>query len=291
MQDPESDRSSRARSRRFTTANGPADLPALRGGACRADARRCGPARILETAAGTGVVTEALHAPLPDAEIVATDLNPPMLDHCRTAGTLGQGHVPPADALELPFDDGSFDLVVCQFGVMFFPDRVRGHAEARRVLREGGRYLLAIWDEIERNPRPRSASNAGRRFFPMTRRCSMRDCPFSYHDAARIEADLHAAGFDDDRDRDRRAAQPRPVGARCGDRALLGTPMGSEIAEARPRQPRARVRTGQNKPSPVRRTRRLRCADVGAHRDGDKIGYFDQSSIVRPGMFAEVARR
>ena len=109
------------------------------------------PKRILETAAGTGVVTQALHEALPDAEIVATDLNQPMLDVARDRISVSNVRFQQADAQELPFDDCSFDLVVCQFGSMFFPDKVLGHSEARRVLREGGNYLLAIWDSLERN--------------------------------------------------------------------------------------------------------------------------------------------
>ncbi len=81
-------------------------------------AKAFGPKRILETAAGTGVVTEALHRALPDAEIVATDLNPPMLEQAARRVSAGTVHFHHADALDLPFDDGSFDLVVCQFGVM-----------------------------------------------------------------------------------------------------------------------------------------------------------------------------
>ena len=102
------------------------------------------PGRILETAAGTGAVTEALHRALPEAEIVATDLNEPMLEQAARRISAPNVRFLPADGLDLPFDGDSFDLVVCQFGIMFFPDKVRGNAEARRVLREGGRYMLVI---------------------------------------------------------------------------------------------------------------------------------------------------
>ena len=124
------------------------------------------PRRILETAAGTGVVTEALHRALPDAEIVATDLNPPMLEQAARRLNSPQCALPAADAQELPFDDGSFDLVVCQFGVMFFPDKVRGNAEARRVLRDGGRYMLVIWDSSNRIWRRVTAGRAVAELFP-----------------------------------------------------------------------------------------------------------------------------
>ena len=109
------------------------------------------PGHVLETAAGTGVVTEALHRALPDAEIIATDLNEPMIEQAARRVRSDAVSFEVADAQELRFADESFDLVVCQFGVMFFPDKVRGNAEARRVLRDGGRYLLVIWDKVERN--------------------------------------------------------------------------------------------------------------------------------------------
>ena len=111
-----------------------------------ARARALDPVRILETAAGTGAVTQALHEALPQAEIVATDLNQPMLDVAGERVRPDRVTFLQADAQALPFEDGSFDLVVCQFGAMFYPDRIRAHAEARRVLRAGGRYLLAISD-------------------------------------------------------------------------------------------------------------------------------------------------
>src|SRR6266542_6431577 len=114
-------------------------------------ARQFAPRDILETAAGTGVVTDALARALPDAEIIATDLNQAMLDVAATRVGAPNVSFRQADALELPFDDAQFDLVVCQFGAMFYPDKVQGNSEARRVLRDGGHYLLAIWDRIERN--------------------------------------------------------------------------------------------------------------------------------------------
>ena len=95
------------------------------------------PQRILETAAGTGILTRALHGALPRAQIVATDLNAVMLDVAAQRLSTARVSFQPADAQNLPFADASFDLVVCQFGVMFFPNKVRAHAEAWRVLRSG----------------------------------------------------------------------------------------------------------------------------------------------------------
>src|SRR5436190_3890049 len=100
------------------------------------------PTRILETAAGTGIVTRALNEAVPQARIVATDLNPGMIDFATQRVRSKQIAFHRVDAQDLPFPDGSFDLVVCQFGVMFFPDKVRANREAWRVLVSGGRYLL-----------------------------------------------------------------------------------------------------------------------------------------------------
>lgn len=153
------------------------------------------PRRILETAAGTGIVTEALLEQAPAAEIVATDLNQAMLD---VAGArIGSPRVEfrPADAQSLPFEDGSFDAIVCQFGVMFFPDRVGAYREARRVLAPGGRFLFNVWDSLEENPVSRTVAETVAGLFPEDPPSFLSRTPFGYHDKARIEADLRAAGF------------------------------------------------------------------------------------------------
>src|ERR1700738_1079483 len=108
--------------------------------------------RVLETAAGTGIVTRALLRSLsPSANIVATDLNQPMLDHAAERVSSSRVSWQKADAQALPFPDGAFDAVVCQFGVMFFPDKQKAFREARRVLRPGGRFLFNVGDGIEHN--------------------------------------------------------------------------------------------------------------------------------------------
>src|SRR5260221_2862751 len=110
------------------------------------------PSRVLETAAGTGVVTRAMSRALPArVDLVATDLNQPMLDRAAAIGTARPVQWEQADATRLPFDDASFDVVACQFGVMFFPDKARAFSEARRVLRRGGVLLFNFWDRIEEN--------------------------------------------------------------------------------------------------------------------------------------------
>jgi ubiquinone/menaquinone biosynthesis C-methylase UbiE len=155
------------------------------------------PRRILETAAGTGVVTEAMHRALPDAHIVATDLNAPMLALAAQRFHSPLVELREADAQDLPFDDGNFDAVVCQFGVMFFPDKVRANSEARRVLREGGHYLLVIWDRIDRNLATHTAGRAVADLIPEAANLLYERVPFRYHDPDRIRADLALAGFAD----------------------------------------------------------------------------------------------
>ena len=109
------------------------------------------PRRLLEVAAGTGVVTRALAAALPDTTtIVATDLNQAMLDEAAARGTARPVQWRQADAMQLPFADASFDAVVCQFGVMFFPDKPIAFSEARRVLEPGGLFIFNVWDRIDR---------------------------------------------------------------------------------------------------------------------------------------------
>jgi len=108
--------------------------------------------RLLEIAAGTGIVTRQLAIHLPHAvEIVATDLNQPMLDYAASQPGLARVKWEPADAQALPFPSESFDAIVCQFGVMFFPDRGAAYAETRRVLKPGGAFLFNAWDRIEDN--------------------------------------------------------------------------------------------------------------------------------------------
>jgi ubiquinone/menaquinone biosynthesis C-methylase UbiE len=196
-------------------------------------ARDLRPARILETASGTGVVTRALHEALPEADIVATDLNQPMLD--VAAERLGDAvRFRQADAQALPFGDSSFDLVVCQFGAMFFPDRVRAHSEAHRVLSDGGHYLLAIWDAIERSPLTEVAQQVLIDLFPDDPPLFMREGPFSYSDPTKIEADLHEAGFETV-DIETVEKRSRSLSAHDAATALCyGTPMGVEVDDREP---------------------------------------------------------
>ena len=196
-------------------------------------ARALQPRRILETAAGTGIVTAALHRALPDAEIVATDLNPAMLDVAAGKFAPGKVRFQSADALDLPFGDGEFDLVVSQFGIMFFPDKVKGNAEARRVLRDGGTYLLIIWDRLDLNPVSQALGQALVEEFPADPPRFLERMPFSYADRGEIERDLRAAGFTDVAIEAVEAVSR--VDAHAAAHGMCcGSPMSAEIAERGP---------------------------------------------------------
>lgn len=190
------------------------------------------PNRILETAAGTGIVTQALHRALPNAEIVATDLNSAMLDVASQRIHSGKVSFQPADALQLPFADNGFDLVVSQFGIMFYPDKVRGNAEARRVLRDGGCYIAVIWDRLDQNPASRVAHETVADLYPDDPPSFLARTPFGYADVAAIERDMRLAGFETV-ETDTVRLQSKPIAVTDAATGLIaGCPLRSEI-EAR----------------------------------------------------------
>jgi ubiquinone/menaquinone biosynthesis C-methylase UbiE len=192
------------------------------------------PRDVLETAAGTGVLTRAMASCLPAAtRIVATDFNQPMLDQAakRQAADL-RIEWRQADALALPFPDASFDVVVCQFGTMFFSNKVAAYKEARRVLRSGGRLIFNVWDKISHNEFADVITQALAEIFPHDPPRFLARTPHGYHDAEQIRRELAAAGFSnvsiDAVEGKSKAASPRdPAIAFC-----QGTPLRSEI-EAR----------------------------------------------------------
>jgi len=153
--------------------------------------------RLLEIAAGTGIVTAALATAFPGLEITATDLNQPMLDRASMKPELSRVHFRQADALNLPFDDGSFDAVVCQLGVMFFPDRAAAFRETHRVLRPGGHFVFNTGDSVDDNPVIAALVAGLRRWRPGQPSWFMERTPCGYRDPAVIRADLAAGGFAD----------------------------------------------------------------------------------------------
>jgi ubiquinone/menaquinone biosynthesis C-methylase UbiE len=195
---------------------------------------RVEPQDLLETAAGTGVLTRAIASRLPaHTRIVATDLNQPMLNHA-TAKQSSDNRVTwrQADALALPFEDQKFDVVACQFGAMFFPEKVEAYREARRVLKPRGHFFFNVWDRISENEFADVVTEALATFFPQDPPRFLARTPHGYHNVEKIREELTAAGFADVAietvDHRSRAASPRePAIAYC-----QGTPLRNEI-EAR----------------------------------------------------------
>ena len=155
-------------------------------------------AAVLELACGTGIVTRRLLDRLgPHAKLLATDLNDSMLDYARAKFGAGDAvEWKQADATDLPFADQSFDAVVCQFGLMFFPDKERAVRETFRVLKPGGTFLFNVWDAIEQNDLPHIAHEVVSKFFA-DNPPDFYTVPFSFHDRETIQLLLSAAGFDD----------------------------------------------------------------------------------------------
>ena len=152
--------------------------------------------RLLEIACGTGIVTRRLRDRLPPGvKIVATDLNEAMINYARQKFRADENvEWKPADALDLPFGVESFDAVVCQFGLMFFPDKQRGVNEAYRVLKPGGEYIFSVWDAIERVDLAKATETVIKQFFPEDPP-DFYDIPFSFHEEDRLQSVLSTAGF------------------------------------------------------------------------------------------------
>ena len=193
------------------------------------------PGNVLEIAAGTGAVTAELLAQLPGSTaITATDLNPAMLD--LAAAKLGDSRVRmlSCNAQQLPFDDGSFDAVICQFGAMFFPDKLTAYREARRVLRAGGSYFLSVWDDLESNPFAAVVHETVADAFPDDPPQFFRRMPHGYNDLSVITATLASAGFATVRSE----RLTLPCRAPSADHVALamcqGTPLRPEIEQRAP---------------------------------------------------------
>jgi len=189
------------------------------------------PESVLELAAGTGIVTRALRNALPvDCRLVATDLSVPMLAVAEIKfENYEQVEFEEADAMSLPFEDAAFDAIVCQFGVMFFPDKVESFAEAKRVLKDGGAYHFNVWDIWEENPFGRICHQVVGKIFPGDPP-QFYKIPFSYPDPEVIEADLKAGGFSDITIET--VAQEQPVDYPLLANGLIyGNPMFEEIQD------------------------------------------------------------
>ncbi|SAL34275.1 class I SAM-dependent methyltransferase [Caballeronia humi] len=189
------------------------------------------PSRVLETAAGTGVVTRAMAHALPaHVELVATDLNQPMLDRAAAVGIERPVRWRQADAMHLPFDDASFDVVVCQFGAMFFPDKADAYREARRVLKRNGVLLFNVWDRIEENEFAETISAALGKLYPADPPRFLERTPHGYCNTNAISKDLADAGFDATPSFDTVTARSRAASAQVAAVAYCqGTPLRTEL--------------------------------------------------------------
>jgi ubiquinone/menaquinone biosynthesis C-methylase UbiE len=189
-----------------------------------------GPARVLETAAGTGIVTRLLRDALPSStDLVASDLNSPMLEIARRKFRAGERiEFQPADATALPFEDGAFDTMVCQFGVMFFPDKDKSYREAYRTLTSGGRYYFNVWDSFEFNPFARIAHETIAGFFTQDIP-GFYKVPFGYHQIDPIKTSLIAAGFDEVAVHVLKISKEIPKAQRLAEGLVLGNPVIEEI--------------------------------------------------------------
>jgi ubiquinone/menaquinone biosynthesis C-methylase UbiE len=192
------------------------------------------PGSVLETAAGSGVVTRLLAPKLSaSARYVVTDLNQPMLDYAATRQAPDSRITwQQADALQLPFEDASFDVVCCQFGAMFFPNRVTGYAEARRVLKPGGRLVFNVWDRIEENAFADEVTQALAQVFPHDPPRFLARTPHGYHDVAAIHEELQRAGFAAIAIETREKASHASSARAAATAYCQGTPLRNEI-EAR----------------------------------------------------------
>jgi ubiquinone/menaquinone biosynthesis C-methylase UbiE len=187
---------------------------------------------VLEVACGTGRVTGLLRERLPESvRMTATDLNDAMLDYARRQFPEGPGLMwRQADAAALPFPDGSFDAVVCQFGYMFVPDKETAMREARRVLRSGGSLLFNVWDRIEENEIARTAHETIATFFPDDPP-QFYSVPFGFHDTGRIRAMLESAGFRDVRIESVPHETRSPSARDASLGLILGNPVATDIRD------------------------------------------------------------
>ncbi len=186
------------------------------------------PLRVLEVAAGTGALTRELATALPGAEIVATDLNQAMLDVAARIVQSPNVRFQLADAAALPFDPRRFDVVVAQFGVMFFSDKVAAFQEARRIVREDGAFIFNVWDGLGDNPLDDIVSEIYKEHAGEA--CFLERVPFAYSDADRIAADLRRGGFVDVAVETVKRTTMANSAVAAFDALVSGSPLGADFA-------------------------------------------------------------
>lgn len=194
------------------------------------------PHSVLEVAAGSGVASRAIAAALPaSTSLVCTDLNQPMIDHAEEIGTARPVEWHQADVMDLPFESQSFDAVVCQFGVMFFPDCVAAFSEVARVLRPGGVFLFNVWDCIAENEFADVVTQAVAALFPDDPPMFLDRTPHGYCEESVINGDLGSAGFETPAAFDAVVARSRASSSEVPAVAYCqGTPLRNEIEDRDP---------------------------------------------------------
>ena len=209
---------------------GPAVFAPLAGDlATRAQMYAGGSTRVLELAAGTGILTAGLVEALPDAEVTATDLNPAMITYAAALVPGASWRV--ADAMDLDFAEDSFDLVACQCGVMFFPDKVTAYREVRRVLAPGGMFLFNVWDTVDTHDVENALTESLGEVFPEDTPDFVARVPHGYADPDRIRADVQAAGLQFKGLVRNVLVGRSPSAATLAEGYCLGTPLRFELQE------------------------------------------------------------
>lgn len=188
------------------------------------------PMTVLELATGTGVVTRLLRDGLDlECEIFASDLNEPMLEVARQKFKADEAvSFQTIDAMEIPLEDHSVDVVVCQFGVMFFPDKVKSYREVLRILRPGGHYFFNVWDSHAFNPFAAVGQRVVEEAFPDDPP-GFYKVPFHYHDVEEIERDMNDAGFSSVRVERKQIVKAIPSQEAFAKGFIYGNPIGEEI--------------------------------------------------------------
>lgn len=213
--------------------------------------------RVLELAAGTGIVTAHILQALPrDGTLVATDLSEPMLDVARSfVGADPRLTFSQADACQLPFADASFDALACQYGVMFFPDKIRAMQEARRVLAPGGRYIFNIWDSLEHNPIPRIVHESLLASVPDDPPMFLAKMPFGYSEIHEIERVTRSGGFANVKIQHVELPCIAPAAEDAARGYIEGTPVSGALSER-----------GISDPTPIRTAAATRLAEAFGDR-------------------------
>lgn len=189
------------------------------------------PKNTLEIAAGTGVVTRALAPQMPDdAKYTVTDLNQDMLDYAKSKQPEPSNiSWQQADVMALPFEDQSFDTIICQFGFMFFPDKIAAMTEVKRVLKPNGEFIFNVWDRIENNVFADLVTQAVCKLYPDNPPLFLDRIPYGFYNNDAIRNTLQDAGFKYTVIQDKLAISTAPTAFDVAKAFCHGTPLCNEL--------------------------------------------------------------